>query len=777
MKKILLLAFQNMKKNRGQYISFGFIILLSAMLLHLGMITVMNYSDTFDEKSRTANTSDVFMNIAKSDLNDPLLDKIKNFEYTDSVETRDAIMLSGKIDTVNGEFNYSHVFYNMDQEHQQNILKTLEETDDAVKNPVYLSIWMKYNSGFDIGDTYSMDTQLGTIDLTVAGFVEDMQYGNYNLGIVAMYVPESTFKFLQNKVDSTFCYSTVNIKLTDSSKQKDMTSYIGDLVNGKTKYSASINNYDVIKVNRTMTSGIFTTLIISFAVIILAVSILVCNFRISNSIEEDMQNMGALKAIGYTGKQVLASVISPYMIVSTFMSVIGCLISYLVLPLLQTGLKMQTGFEWKQPFEILPLLICFVIINALILFMVFMFAKKIRKITTITALRGGIETHSFKKNRFEMENSHFGPNVLLALKGFVENIKRNVLLFIVLLAITFAAMFTMVMFYNINVDPDAFMNAMSEEIPSVTLKYTEGSGDELLKGISAMDNVDHCMFYDSINATCDSDNIPVMITDDYSKVANDICYSGRNPEHANEIAIGSSLSKEKDLTVGDKITFKYGDRTYEYLITGLLQSVNTNGMMSELTTEGAKHLSADYTPQQLFIYLEDKDGSAEFVDAVKAQYDSKITEYVDYVKTYQSAIKIYLSIINIFSIVMIVIMIVLILLIMYLIIKTVIVHQKQEYGILKSIGYTTKQLMLQMTLSFMPATVISTVLAGTLSFIFMNTAFGYIFRGLSIMKINFTVPFLGILIVAVAVCVVTFVISMLISNRIRKVTTYSLIKE
>ncbi|WP_019244012.1 MULTISPECIES: FtsX-like permease family protein [Bacillus] len=45
-------------------------------------------------------------------------------------------------------------------------------------------------------------------------------------------------------------------------------------------------------------------------------------------------------------------------------------------------------------------------------------------------------------------------------------------------------------------------------------------------------------------------------------------------------------------------------------------------------------------------------------------------------------------------------------LILYLIIKTMIIKHKRELGILKALGYTTFQLITQITLSFLPVVIV-----------------------------------------------------------------------
>ena len=57
--------------------------------------------------------------------------------------------------------------------------------------------------------------------------------------------------------------------------------------------------YLMVKQARTMTSSIGSMIIIGFSMIIVAVVLVMVKFRIGNTIEEEIRNMGVQKAIGY----------------------------------------------------------------------------------------------------------------------------------------------------------------------------------------------------------------------------------------------------------------------------------------------------------------------------------------------------------------------------------------------------------------------------------------------------------------------------------------------
>lgn len=115
--------------------------------------------------------------------------------------------------------------------------------------------------------------------------------------------------------------------------------------------------------------------------------------------------------------------------------------------------------------------------------------------------------------------------------------------------------------------------------------------------------------------------------------------------------------------------------------------------------------------------------------------------------------------------------------VLYMIIKTVITRKKVDFGILKAVGYTTKQLKYQMALSLAPVVFIGATLGGVFSFIFMNELIGILFQVIGIMKLAFVVPLILVLGVVIVIVVIAFLLAVALSGRIRKISAYSLMKD
>ena len=175
------------------------------------------------------------------------------------------------------------------------------------------------------------------------------------------------------------------------------------------------------------------------------------------------------------------------------------------------------------------------------------------------------------------------------------------------------------------------------------------------------------------------------------------------------------------------------------------------------------------------MYLKDENESQNFIEKVEKNYD--ISNIVNYVESMNSVLEMFVSIIKVVCIVIIIITILIIYLILYLIISSIITNRKQELGILKSIGYINRQLIFQISGGLMPSTIIAALCGMICSKLFLNKIFISLFRVVGAYKISFSYTINVIGAIAIILIIITFMISVFLSRKIKKIEVYKLIKE
>lgn len=768
LKKITTISKYFFKKNIKDIISFSIILLLATILFSSAIILNNNVSKDYDKEFNKLNTADAFFTIPSAEYNSSLLNDIKNIKEVIDVATEKGIMLNVPVNMDGSTQEQNQIFYNINNTSNINKKRINNENKD-VKLGIYLSNYTFIHSDLNLNDKYEFNIDDTTYAFNIKGVVNEMQYGNYTSSVIGEYLEDDSYELLfNNNKDKEIV--TISIKASDS--------YIA--YNSVNKYLSSKNinilnkNYaENVKNGRLAICNILILILIAFSSIMIIISLFVSKFKISQSIEEEISNMGALEALGYTSREIIIACIFPYIVSGLLFTFLGIVASYFVLPLLSKVIEMQSGFIWNIKIDLFANIIVLLINLSLITFFTVMASWKIKKLNPINAIRGLIRKEN-GKNHLEIEKSFGNIHFILMLKYFINMKRQNILLGIVLFFITIIASFMGILFYNINLNPINFINTLVEEHPSIVIV----SDSDLRSQIKGEENVKNVIYYDeNVNVNFKDNSIKTFVAESFDNLENDLCYLGRNPKNSNEVAIGSKLKDTYDINIGDEVILGKDGVQDKYEVVGFVQSVNYSGEVIEITLDGYKKLAPSYLPTSMYVYLEDEGKSLDFINIIKDKYNSDIVSTMNYAESMDSAMKMYVSLISIILVVMILITLFIIYLILYIIVSSVIMRRKQELGIFKAIGYENKQLVRQLVGGFLPSMLIATILGFIVSKVWMHNIYLKIFEAVGAYKISFEYPLILFLIIVVLIILSTVVIATILARKINKISVYSLIKD
>lgn len=190
-----------------------------------------------------------------------------------------------------------------------------------------------------------------------------------------------------------------------------------------------------------------------------------------------------------------------------------------------------------------------------------------------------------------------------------------------------------------------------------------------------------------------------------------------------------------------------------------------------------KKLSPDYKHQQLEIYLNKGVKTDQFVEDLKSTYEKTTSYILDIDKEFEQGMGIYTSIVSKVGVSTLVINIVVVLLVLYFVINSSIIRKKRELGIQKAVGFTTFQLMNQISLSFLPPVTIGVILGCILGITQTNNIMTVAQHSMNIMKASYVITPGWVALVGAAIIVVSYLTSLLITFKIRKISAYALVTE
>lgn len=495
MGKIRGLVIHNLKKDKGQYVSFGIIILLTAFILNLALVLSFQMDRAYERKSNDLNTGEIYFCIPKVQNTDALKRELLDLKGVKRVESREGIFTSAVMKEFRGvDFAMNTIFYNMDEIHHLNQYELVEESNKSFEASVFIPLFVAEFGEYGLEDEIVYEVDGTEYAFHVAGILEEMQYGNAGSGLLCAYLPEDAYQTFAGEKEGN---QVIEYSLMTNGDVNETKSQINEMLSNKGIHLVSMLDSTSTKQTRTMVCDLTVLILMAFSFVVLLVSMFLCKFRIQNSIEEEITQMGVLKAMGYTGTMILMAVIFPYMIVGVLSALAGILLSYGLLPGLAQMLALQSGFSFQPGFDTGALIVTFLGLMGMTLLFTYFSAERIKKLVPINAIRGNSGGKRSRKNYFPLDQTVGSLHVNLILKQIAVSAKQNVLLFLVSFLMMVLAAFAGTLFYNVVIEPGHFTSTLSEEMPSVIMTVKPDRFEKIKKEMTDSPQAEQVLEYAS----------------------------------------------------------------------------------------------------------------------------------------------------------------------------------------------------------------------------------------------------------------------------------------
>ena len=512
------------------------------------------------------------------------------------------------------------------------------------------------------------------------------------------------------------------------------------------------------------------------AFFVLLIAVVVISSSVINYIQENMQNLGALKAVGYTSRQLVVPFVMQFSGAAVVMAVIGCAFSYCIFPAVNEMMIAQTGIPYQVRFLPVPFLITIGFTFAVVALAVLASTRKIRKIEPITAIRQGVATHNFKKNRIPLDRARLPLHAALAMKTTLSGWKQNVTICITMLVPSLIIVFSGVMYENMIADMQPFIDMIVGESADSCINVNVDREAEFLALLDGDDRVEkRYLYHNQIVQHIGGASMDGTLSDDFSKLNNqNVVIEGRFPKYDNEVAIGAKYAIENGLAVGDEILLKGGGDAYAYLITGLVQTTNHLGKDCVMTREGYEKLGTILNVTYYLNLTPETDIDA-FNEEVSEHFGSDLNTTLNIWAVVEGSGSVYVELMTVIVAAVLVLSCVIVIFVMYLLVRPLLNRKKRDYGILKALGYTTGQLVVQTALSFMPTVIVSTAVGIFFCAKIINPLLALFLSGLGIVKSMFTVPVWFNAVAGAGLILFAFAAACLMSLRIKRIAPRALL--
>lgn len=776
MTKIFLIARSNLRRVKGQTAAIIVLILFASAMLNLWLMLSMDYKQNFNRCHDRLNAAHVtiVLNGEADGLTDFVKGKLDQDERTLQYCMTDIMSMVGSFAYNGGEINTDLVI----MEKQTALHLPVEQIeiveDSGCTSGIYLPMLYSTDKNITAGSTIDLTIGNHTESYTVCGFLNSAMLGSHNCSMSALLMTPDKYEELEKS--SVAPKSTlVSVRIRDRSESENFEAAIKNAVSSQYPDLRMLSNsYAIVSTSRYISQMICSGVVSAMAFFIALIAIVVIASNVINYVQENMKSIGVLKAAGYTSRQIIAALLLQFLGITSLAALAGLALSYGCFPAVNTMMISQTGIPYTVRFLPLPSLSTFFLLNGTVAGAVWLSARRIKKIEPILALRQGVLTHSFKRNHVPLDQARFPLNLALALKTTLSGMKQNVTVCITMLVLSLVVVFSGLMVENVIVDMRPFVHLVVGETADSCISVMAEDEDAFIEEMRTDARVEKAYPFHSVEVRhTDGYALLATISDDFTKLNNqDICIEGRFPKYDNEVAVAAKYAKEHEIRLGDEIRLTAEGKEARYIVSGFTQISNNLGKDCLLTRDGFLRMGS-LSFVNYYLNLADHVDVDAFNEEVGKRYDLNTALNIQAVL--HGASDVYITLMTVIVAAILLLSVIVIAFVLYLLVRTMLSGKKRDYGILKALGFTTGQLILQTAASFMPSVVLSTAVGLVVCSFIINPLTALFLSGIGIVKCTFRIPIGFIAAAGTGLAVFAFATACLLSLRIRKIAPRELL--
>ena len=777
--KIFRLSLFNLKKNKREAAAIVFLTFVTAFLMATFAVSITQISSAFDRCFEETGSADFILLFEDDKYRDIYRDILEEeYNVTDIRESSVLVGMGASIISKKGESTANNIIFADESTERkiENFNKLNALPDDEIEklsHPIWLPQYFEITAGYAPGDTFTLVFGGRDYPFTIAGFYST---GLYNSSrhmlkcvitdddMVLLSAGYEEYRLIAFDTEMEFSYEEYYEKCSARSNESVSSIVI-------------LFDKDSEKWSETNFLNVFLYMSVFLSVVTLICAVFLILHKISKDMEEQMVQIGVLEALGYTSRALSLSYICEYILTGGVGAVIGGITAAVFSPVMDTLIRGMMNRDVHTDVNILRILIVAISIIALVTLFALSRAARVKKLPPVVAFRKGIKTHHFGKNILPLEKMRHSINIRLAFKGIGNDLRSNIGTGICIIAAGVAIMFSMYLFDFFKSGYNGLIGVLGMETPDINIIMMNGvNGEKFCEEIREFPEVEKVLLTramgDYVEVKGCNQSAAVFSYADYSLTDNIRLKAGRFPEYDNEIMISARREETENRHIGDSIIIKGDVCEKSYIITGIVTAMNNNGISVYMTEDGYRRIRPNDRPNAVEITLKNEEERLAFTDKLTALYgaSAKDTAYAqsaqgsleerirakadekmavlisqygvtdvdyairigdtvisgnssrfvikeissmkDFLKSQMESIA---AVTKTFSFCAVIFIAVVVAVILGIIAASAVKRQRRELGIMKSMGYTSRDLMIQLTLRILPVTIISSCIAAVLS--------------------------------------------------------------
>lgn len=795
MSNIFMIAKNNMKKQKGDMITFLIMMFLTSFLLFDCVSLITGVKKVYEDKFEATNAPDIMLFIHRNEKGAECMEKALKENNIEEFEMTPILYVSADYKNKDAKDFANFPFVIENSENKNTMLNVFPEDVSLNDGEIYIPYSMQ--STVDIDDILLMKINGKDFEFKVRGFTENPLFCSTTASSMNyVYLSEADYKEIESlssgKITSdimlTYFYKCkADDKVTDIDALQQNISDDYNLNISKleeketdTSYDIFLNaNKDLMLFGNTMVPYVSIGFIAVFAVMILVIALIIISFSISNFIQRNMKNTGILEACGYKVSELKNALTVQIMSVAVSGTAIGLALALVSLPSVGEILKAVMGITWTSNTNMIPILITGTSLLLIVFSTTRIISRKYNNVSVLDALRGGINTHNFKKNRFAFSKTRLPVALVLSLKETFGNPGKNIALALIIAILTVSALIGFALKENFSSDKNGMIDVMGIEMGTAGITAIDGIGDDL-RALQGVKNVYECQNKIlTLEFNGQSYIYKTFGVADSKYAINTVVTEGRQPEADNEIMLTHPISMQTGAGIGDVVTITNGDHSEAFVVTGINQRLEQAGKTMAMTLDGFERIDARSNYNEYYVTAEDGVTYDELKKTLEDYGRSKGLELgiTNTGELIEGTVNGMISTFDIINVIIMIITTFIVIFVESLVIRAKITREWRNMGINKALGMTSGDLIGQITLSNIPV-IITGCLIGALSSGFVGRSMMLIiFSYLGLQKLTLKMPLVLILATVAGIILVAVLTSAFEGLRIRKLIPMEMITE
>lgn len=796
MSNIWMIVKNNMKKQKGDMITFLIMAIVASMLIFNSVTVFMGVSTLFDKKFEEVNGPDIFFFVADDEDASRCMEETLTNNGIDTYEATPVLFSNCEFKNKNVEefMNYQSFFEKCSNENE--MLDVIPDDTRLADDEILIPYTLKPK--FDVGDTVVFRVGEDIFEYKVKGFSENPIFCSANaVSVNYYYISDSAYDAMAAKAGNNYQTSYINrynfYKAKVDHEVKDYNSLLQTITddysarvegyqadNPTNDYSIALDSYwQIIRMADMIVPLFMGSTIFSFAVLVLVISIIITSFSVNNFIQRNMKNIGIMEACGYTVKELRRALTIQLMSMEIVGTIIGIILSFISVSSFSDTLTQIAGITWDSSINSSVAVVTAVIILLPVYIAVRIMSRRYIGISVLDALRGGISAHNFKKNRFTFEKTKLPVPIVMSLKDTFGNLRKNIVMVLIIAILLISVVFAISSGESMSSPDGEFIRSMGFDYGDVMASAETGLGDDF----RAMEGVEKVCVSQSETLTAEHNDISYSYSsfamEDCDQALNMVMIDGRVPSGENEIMLTWVVADELKAEIGDVVTIRKGSVNKDFVVTGINQRIEMMGKSMIMTLDGFERLGVRESADTYSMIL--KEGTTyedirktineyakeKGIEVVITNPDDLIGGTLAGISSTFAAVGVLIAVLTILVVVFV----------ESLVVRAKITREWKGMGISKALGMTSGGLISQIALSNIPAILIGCLIGGMFSRLAGSGLIGMMTAFAGVKKIEFGIGLHWILVAALGIILVAILTSAVAGLKVKKLIPVEMITE